>query len=104
MSKCDEKFHEWFSEEYSKLPEGEDFPIDDEFMYDIWLTCWRRAYGVGHAHGQRQMITHYRQKETRAVTPMSYIEMESLFRQCSSGRDFGRLVEKWHGIRGSNNA
>jgi hypothetical protein len=100
MSRCDETFHEWFSKAYSKLPEGEDFPVDVEFMYYVWKACWSRAYGVGQARGQHQMVIRYRQKEERKVTPMSYIEMESLFKQCSSGRDFGRLVEKWHGIKG----
>ena len=100
MSRCDETFHEWFSKAYSKLPEGEDFPVDVEFMYYVWKACWSRAYGVGQARGQHQMVIRYRQKEERKVTPMSYIEMESLFKQCSSGRDFGRLIEKWHGIRG----
>jgi len=100
MGRCEDKFNEWFSEAYSKLPEGEDFPLDDEFMYKVWLACWRRAYGVGLAHGQNQMVIRYRQREERKVTPMSYTEMESLFKQCSSGRDFGRLVERWHGIRG----
>lgn len=100
MNTCEEKFDNWFSEEYAKLPEGEDFPVGYEFMYEVWLACWRRAYGVGLAHGQNQMIIRYRQREERKVTPMSYIEMESLFKQCSSGRDFGRLVERWHGIKG----
>jgi hypothetical protein len=100
MSRCDETFHEWFSKAYSKLPEGEDFPVDVEFMYYVWKACWSRAYGVGQARGQHQMVIRYRQKEERKVTPMSYIEMESLFKQCSSGRDFGRLVERWHGIKG----
>ena len=100
MSTCDEKFHEWFSIVYSKLPEGEDFPVDVEFMYDIWLTCWRRAYGVGHAHGQRQTIIHYRTKEIRSRHRMPEVVMRETFNKSSSAREFGLAIEKWHGITG----
>jgi hypothetical protein len=100
MSRCDEKFHEWFSEEYAKLPEGEDFPVDDEFMYKVWIACWKRAYGVGLAHGQNQMIVHYRQKESRKIHRMPDVVMRETFNKSITAHEFGRAIERWHGITG----
>lgn len=100
MSTCDDKFHEWFSIAYSKLPEGEDFPVDVEFMYYVWKACWSRAYGVGQARGQHQMIIHYRTKEIRSRHRMPEVVMRETFTKSLSAREFGLAIEKWHGITG----
>jgi hypothetical protein len=99
MNRCEETFQDWLSDAYSKLPEGEDFPVDDEFMYEIWQRCWRRAYSIGLSHGQDQTVTRFRMMEERKVTPMPNDVMLQLFKRCQTGREFGKEVEKWHGIR-----
>lgn len=100
MSRCDEKFQEWFSEAYAKLPEGKDFPVDVEFMYGIWKSCWSRAYGVGHAHGRNQVEINYRTKEIRTRHRMPEVVMRETFTKSLSAREFGLAIEKWHGITG----
>lgn len=100
MSRCEYKFNEWLSEAYSKLPEGEDFPVDVEFMYDVWKACWSRAYGAGHVDGRSQIETRYRTKEIRSRHLMPEVVMRETFNKSSSAREFGLAIEKWHGITG----
>ena len=98
MNHCDISFLEWFSKTYAELPEGEDFPCDTEFMHEIWVRCWRRAYTAGIMRGQKQGRMHVERFNVRVRTPMPYYAMEDLFIGCKTGREFGRRVEKWHGI------
>jgi len=100
MGRCEDKFNEWFSEAYSKLPEGEDFPLDDEFMYDIWKACWSRAYGAGHVDGRNQIETRYRTKEIRSRHRMPEVVMRETFTNSLTAREFGLAIERWHGITG----
>jgi len=100
MGRCEDKFNEWFSEAYSKLPEGEDFPLDDEFMYDIWKACWSRAYGAGHVDGRNQIETRYRTKEIRSRHRMPDVVMRETFDKSITAHEFGRAIERWHGITG----
>lgn len=93
LNKCDEKFWSWFSNEYSKLPEGEDFPVSDENIYELWSSAWPTAYATGLARGQKQGRMHVEER-----TPMPYYTMEDLFVGCSNGREFGLKIERWHGI------
>ena len=95
---CNEKFHRWMSKAYSKLPEGEDFPMPTEFMLEVWQAAWRSAYSTAIQHGQKQGRGQIEKFNRQARTPMSYSTMEDLFEGCKTGREFGLKIEKWHGI------
>jgi hypothetical protein len=91
LSKCDEKFWDWFSRAYAKLPEGQDFPLDDEDLYDLWVSMWPVIYHTGMAYGRGNAPVR---------RPMGDMNMRWLFDKCASktGLEFGLMVEKWHGI------
>lgn len=99
MNKCEESFHRWLSKTYSELPEGEDFPAPDGFMFEVWQAAWRSAFSTGLNHGQNQIMTRWRMMEKKARTPMPYTTMADLFEGCTTGREYGLRIEKWHGIK-----
>ena len=98
LNQCDQCFHSWVSRAYSELPEGQDFPADDEFMYEVWLAAWRSAYSAGIMRGQQQGRQQIAQFNYAARRPMSYSTMEELFEGCKTGREYGLKIERWHGI------
>lgn len=98
LSLCDQSFHSWVSRAYSELPEGQDFPADDEFLYEVWLAAWRSAYSTGIMRGQKQGRLQVEYFNKAARTPMPYHTMEDLFEGCKTGREFGLRIERWHGI------
>ena len=98
MNDCETKFHYWMSKAYSKLPEGEDFPLEMEHMYEVWQAAWRSAYSTGINRGQNQIVARMRMREKIERTPMPYWAMEDIFSQCKTGREFGKKIEEWHGI------
>lgn len=98
MNDCENKFHYWMSKAYSKLPKGEDFPSPDDFMFEVWQAAWRSAYSTGVNRGHRQRATQWHVREERKTIPMPYWQMEDLFSQCQTGREFGQKLEEWHGI------
>lgn len=98
MNDCEGKFHHWMSRAYSELPEGQDFPADDEFLYEVWLAAWRSAYSTGIMRGQAQgrgQVEHFNYKARKR---MPYSTMEELFEGCKNGREYGLKIERWHGI------
>ena len=97
-NKCEKRFHEWVSKTYSELPEGQDFPAPDEFMYEVWQAAWRSAYSTGLARGQNQMAARWHMAEDKKRIPMPYTTMADLFEGCETGRQYGLRIEKWHGI------
>ena len=98
LNNCDERFHAWVSRAYGKLPEGQDFSVEDELLYEVWVAAWRSAYSTGINRGQNQIVARYRVREEIKRTPMSYQEMADLFEGCTTGREFGLRVERWHDI------
>ncbi len=98
MNDCESKFHTWMSKAYGKLPEGEDFPLRDEHMYEVWQAAWRSAYSTGIQRGQMQGRGQIERFNRNMRTPMGYSQMEELFEGCKTGREFGLRIEKWHGI------
>lgn len=98
MNKRDEKFWHWFSTQYSKLPEGKSFPLDDEDLYDLWCSMWQTAYHVGMQRGYMQGRHRPPAPLYPKRQPMPYYTMEELFTGCKTGREFGLRIEKWHGI------
>ena len=98
MNDCEAKFHAWMSRAYGALPEGQDFPADDEFMYEVWLAAWRSAYSTGIMQGQKQGRMQIEKFNKQTRTPMSYSTMEDLFEGCKNGREYGVKIERWHGI------
>jgi hypothetical protein len=94
----DEKFHHWISRAYSKLPEGEDFPLETEHMYEVWKAAWSSAYSAGIMRGQQQGRQQVEYFNYCARKPMSYSQMEDLFEGCKNGREYGLKIEQWHGI------
>jgi len=98
MNDCEEKFHRWFSKKYGTLPESQDFPLRDEFIYEVWLAAWSSAYSTGIMRGQKQGRQQIEQFNYAARSPMSYSTMEELFEGCKNGREFGLKIERWHGI------
>jgi hypothetical protein len=99
LSKHDQKFWLWFSKAYSKLPEGQDFPVSVEVLYEIWMGGWWSAYSVGWADGHNSMLNKMNKLKKERRTPMPYYKMEDLFIGCKTGREFGLRIEKWHGIK-----
>lgn len=93
LNKRDEKFLDWFSSAYAKLPEGQDFPLSDEELYELWVSIWPVIYHTGLAFGQ--MLT-----SEKVRRPMGYFEMKRLYDLCpnKTGYELGVLIEKWHGI------
>jgi hypothetical protein len=98
MNDCEAKFHAWMSRAYGALPEGQNFPADDEFMYEVWLAAWRSAYSTGIMQGQKQGRMQIEKFNKQTRTPMSYSTMEDLFEGCKNGREYGVKIERWHGI------
>ena len=98
LNKCDEKFWSWFSNEYSKLPEGEDFPVSAEIIYELWSSAWPTVYATGLARGHSQRRIHVMPQNNKGRIPMPYYTMEDLFEGCKNGREFGLKIERWHGI------
>ena len=98
MNDCETKFHHWMSKAYSQLPEGEDFPAPDDFMFEVWQAAWRSAYSTGIQHGQKQGRQQVEYFNYCARRPMSYSQMEDLFEGCKNGREYGLKIERWHGI------
>ena len=94
----DEKFHYWISRAYGKLPEGEDFPLETEHMYEVWKAAWSSAYSAGIMRGQQQGRQQVEYFNYCARRPMSYSQMEDLFEGCKNGREYGLKIERWHGI------
>lgn len=99
MNKCEERFWDWYSRQYSKLPEGEQFPITDEELLKLWRAMWPVAYSVGRARGHTQGYMHGSCSGGPNLEPMPYWKMEELFVGCETGREFGLRIEKWYGIR-----
>jgi hypothetical protein len=93
LNKCDEKFWHWFSSVYATLPEGEDFPLSDQVLYELWKSMWPVIYHCGMTYGQELTI--------RKSRPMGFLEMKRLYDMCpnKTGYELGVLIEKWHGIR-----
>ena len=98
MNDCENKFHHWMSRAYSELPEGEDFPSPDDFMFEVWQAAWRSAYSTGIMQGQKQGRRQIEKFNRQARYPMSYSQMEELFEGCQNGREYGLKIEQWHGI------
>jgi len=98
INNCDERFLAWVSKAYSELPEGQDFPAPDEFMLEVWQAAWRSAYSSGIMQGQKQGRMQIEQQNNKGRTPMPYYTMEDLFVGCTTGREFGLKIERWHGI------
>ena len=86
------------SRAYSELPEGEDFPSPDDFMFEVWQAAWRSAYATGIMQGQKQGRRQIEKFNRQARYPMSYSQMEELFEGCQNGREYGLKIEQWHGI------
>jgi len=99
LHKRDVKFLEWLSKAYSKLPEGEDFQATDEFMFELWKRCWHTAFATGLAHGRHQAVLNQKERKRREREAMPKEVMLGLFTNTLSGREFGRAVEAWHGIK-----
>jgi hypothetical protein len=93
LNKCDEKFWDWFSRAYAKIPEGYDFPLSDEDLYELWVSIWPVIYHCGMTYGQLLAD----RKDRR---PMGVYEMKRLYDMCpnKTGLELGVLIEKWHGI------
>jgi hypothetical protein len=98
LNDCDEKFHAWVSRAYGKLPEGQDFSLEDELLHEVWVAAWRSAYSTGIMRGQKQGYVHMQHLAEDRRKPMSYLEMADLFEGCKTGREFGLRIEDWHGI------
>jgi hypothetical protein len=98
LNDCDERFHAWVSRAYGKLPEGQDFSLEDELLHEVWVAAWRSAYSTGINRGQNQIVARWRMREETKRTPMSYLQMADLFEGCKTGREFGLRIEDWHGI------
>ena len=93
LNKCDEKFWGWFSRAYAEIPEGCDFPLSDEELYELWVSIWPVIYHCGMTYGQLLAD----RKDRR---PMGVYEMKRLYDMCpnKTGLELGVLIEKWHGI------
>lgn len=93
LNKRDEKFWHWFSSAYADLPEGQDFPLSDEELYELWVSIWPVIYHCGMTYGELLAD----RKDRRS---MGFFEMKRLYDLCpnKTGLELGILIEKWHGI------
>ena len=93
LNKRDEKFLHWFSSVYAGFPEGQDFHISDEELYELWVSIWPVIYHCGMTYGQLLAD----RKDRRS---MGFFEMKRLYDLCpnKTGLELGILIEKWHGI------
>jgi len=93
LNKRDEKFWHWFSSAYASIPEGQDFPLSDEELYELWVSIWPVIYHCGMTYGQLLAD----RKDRRS---MGFFEMKRLYDLCpnKTGLELGVLIEKWHGI------
>lgn len=93
LNKRDEKFWDWFSSVYAQFPKGQDFPLSDEDLYELWVSVWPVIYHCGMTYGQLLAD----RKDRR---PMGVYEMKRLYDMCpnKTGLELGVLIEKWHGI------
>jgi hypothetical protein len=93
LNKRDEKFWHWFSSVYAGLPAGQDFPLSDEELYELWVSIWPVIYHCGMTYGELLAD----RKDRRS---MGFFEMKRLYDLCpnKTGLELGILIEKWHGI------
>jgi hypothetical protein len=93
LSRCDKKFWDWFSSAYAKLPKGQEFPLSDEDLYELWVSIWPVIYHCGMTYGQSLA-------DRRNRRSMGIYEMKRLYDMCpnKTGLELGVLIEKWHGI------
>jgi len=86
---CKESFEKWMENKSKRSLLKYKKKITDSDrrqFYAIWQLAW--------VYGRREL-----RESSEKLKPMPAEEMKQMWIKCGLGKDFGRAVEMWHGIR-----
>ena len=91
---CKESFEKWMENKSKRSLLKYKKKITDSDrrqFYAIWQLAW--------VYGRRELSEEIRELNEKLMKPMPDEEMKQIWIKCGLGKDFGRAVEMWHGIK-----